>query len=314
MHKPRLDIIIPAYNEVESLPHIMPALTKALEGADVDWSVILVDDGSNPASVAAAQTLADTEKQVSLIALSRNFGKEIALSAGLQATDADAVVMMDADLQHPPRYLPQFIDAWQKDDHQVVIGVRKADGKDSWLKSLSSRLFYRFINRISDTHLIPKATDYRLVTREVIDAFNAMPEKNRITRGMIDWLGFDRTVVYFDADQRLAGTASYSLRKLGQLASDSIVSMSLFPLKITFYLGMAITLFFGVLGVFVGVFKYVLDDLFGFTGPATLAILILFLVGIILTNIAFLGLYVANIHQQVKDRPLFVINKRDSRK
>ena len=311
MRKPTLNIIVPCYNEDESLRLLMPALKKAMKGAEVTWSVILVDDGSQQDGVLAAQAVAKAHKNVSLIALARNFGKEIALSAGLHSSQADAVIMMDADLQHPPRYIPEFIEAW-RGGQQVIVGVRRTEGKESTFKHLMSKLFYAIINRISETRLMPKATDFRLLDREVVEAFNAMSENNRITRGMIDWLGYQRSYVYFDADERQAGAASYSVRKLFKLAADTLVSMSLFPLRFTIYLGVIITLFAGSLGLFIGVSKYLLDDKFGFTGPAALGTLTLFLVGIVLTNIGFLGLYVANIHQQVKGRPLYAINKRNS--
>ena len=305
---------MPVYNEQDSLALLYMALHKSFRHApSVDWHVTFVDDHSIDSSLQVMQGLASENERVQVIALSKNFGKEIALTAGLHASTSDAVVMMDADLQHPPRYLPDFIKLWQE-GAQVVVGVRREEGTNSILKRFTSRLFYFVINQVSDVKLVPRSTDYRLLDKEVVEAFKAMREGNRITRGMIDWLGFERTYVEFDADERQHGKATYSLRKLIKLATDSFVSMTRLPLKVATYLGSIITVLFGLLGLFMFFNEFIIRSGVVFSGPASLAVLILFLVGIILINIGFVGLYIANINEQVKGRPLYVVNERNSRR
>lgn len=311
---PRLNIIVPVYNEQDSLVSLYMALHKALRKADkLDWHVTFVDDHSTDSSLRIMQRLARENQRVQVIALSKNFGKEIALTAGLHASTSEAVVMMDADLQHPPRYLPKFISLWRS-GAQVVVGVRQTNGTTNLFKRLTSKVFYALLNQVSDVKLLPQSTDYRLLDQEVVEAFKAMREGNRITRGMIDWLGFDRAYVSFDADERVNGKATYSLPKLLKLASDSFISMTRLPLKVATYLGSLITVLFGGLGLFMFFNEFIIDDGIVFSGPASLAVLILFLVGIILINIGFVGLYIANINEQVKGRPLYVVNERNSRR
>lgn len=307
-----INIIIPIFNEEGSLEHLFSEVKKSLNNASVNWYVTFVDDGSKDDSLKVAHKLSKKHAgKIKTLSLSRNFGKEIALTAGLHSNQADAVVMMDADLQHPPKYIPKFIELWEK-GAQVVVGVRTKEAKDSKVKEVSSSVFYKVMNSVSEIRLKPKSTDFRLLDKAVVDAFNTMEENNRITRGMIDWLGFERKYVEFAAEERLTGQASYSFRKLLKLATDSFVSMSLFPLRVSIYLGFVTTLFFGILGIIILISKYLLDNRFDFSGPAALATVIAFLVGIILINIGFVGMYIANIHQQVKGRPLYVINKRNS--
>jgi len=225
-----ISIIIPSYNEEKNIPEIYRAIKDEWKKSLTDhynFELIFVDDGSQDNSVKEIKKLTEKDERVKLLEFSRNFGKEIATTAGINHCRGDACIMMDADLQHPPKILPEFIRRWEEEGVEVLIGVRKASKSDSFIKRWGGRIFYKIMKVISDVPIVPQATDYRLLDRQVIDAFNTLPERNRITRGLIDWLGFKRRLLYFEADERLRGAASYSTFKLIKLAITSVISLSL---------------------------------------------------------------------------------------
>ena len=313
-HSPQLvSIVIPVMNESANLALLLERLQAVFQGQpDYQFEIVFVDDGSTDDTADKIVAIGRKNSDVRLIELSRNFGKEMAVTAGLAAATGDAAIIIDADLQHPPEMIPKFIAAWAA-GAEVVIGVRTDDKRyASFMKRLGSKLFYKLINNLSPVKIVPNATDYRLIDRVVIDAFNQFSEHNRMTRGLIDWLGFKREYVTFTPVPRQNGEAGYNLRKLTGLALNSIVGMSLVPLKFAGYLGVAITLIFGTLGVSVAV------EMFGFNDPwhlniansVNLAILIVFLIGIVLMALGLVGLYIAAIHTEVSGRPLYVKRPR----
>lgn len=307
-HESLISIVIPCYNEAGNLYEAHKQVVKQMKKIGYDYEIYFVNDGSKDNSSQILEELAQKDPHVHAVELTRNFGKEITLTAGLHRTRGDAIIMLDADLQHPPRYIPKFLEKWQA-GADVVIGVRDAEGTENLFKIVSSKLFYFLINRISEIEIIPKATDFRLLDRQVVDAFNQMTERDRMTRGLIDWLGFKRDTVHFKADERHHGTATYSTAKLFKLAMDSFVSMSLFPLRLSGYAGVIIMGVSGPLGLFMYVDKYLMDNSFDFTGPASLGVLLVFLVGVILANFGLIALYIATIHSEVRNRPLYVVRK-----
>lgn len=310
---PFISVIIPMYNEEDNVHHVHKAVKKVTSRLGYRFEYLFINDGSSDKTTEKLQKLASSDAEVVPIELARNFGKEIALTAGLHAAKGDAAIMLDADLQHPPDHIPEFIQKWV-DGADVVVGVRK-EYKATWHKRLLSKLFYSSINKVSDTTITPHATDFRLVDKQVIKAFNQFTERNRITRGLFDWLGYKRDFVYFVADEREHGAASYSFSKLVRLGIDSFVGHSLFPLRIAGYVGIFITIVALPLGLFIFVNKYLLgNSLFGivFSGNAILAVISLFLSGLTLTCLGLMSLYIANIHQEVANRPLYVV--RPSRK
>lgn len=312
--KALISIVVPCHNEAGNIEPLFHALTNACVARDGHFEFIFVDDGSTDATVEILKRLADRANHVRIIELVRNFGKEIAITAGLNAAKGDAAICIDADLQHPPQLIPELIAKW-REGAEVVVGVRRSGEKHAPIvKRLGSGLFYRLLNAISDVEVVAHATDYRLIDRVVIDEFNRFTERNRLTRGLIDWLGFRRAYVQFTPAQRHAGEAAYGYVKLVQLALNSFISMSLFPLKLAGYLGLVIMLISGPLGLFIFVEKYVMGDPAGleFSGPAILAVIILFLVGIILVSLGLMALYIATIHAEVMNRPLYVA-RRESR-
>src|SRR5680860_529555 len=310
-NKPLISIIVPIYNEAENISEFFVSLRKILTGLaeKYDWKIIFIDDGSSDSSAVELNKIIDNRVQV--IEFSRNFGKESALSAGLAQAQGEVAIMIDADFQHPMELIPEFIRKWEA-GAEVVIGIRNSNKKAGWVKRAGSFLFYKIISRISSVEIIRNETDFRLLSREVIDAFNRLTEDNRMTRALIDWLGFKRDYVYFEANERMNGHAAYNIYKLISLALNSFVSLSLLPLRLAGYLGILIIFTVGPFGLYVLLGKYIFDWHYAasFSGPAQLALLITFLVGVILISLGLVALYVAHIHREVLRRPLYVIRKR----
>lgn len=307
-------IIVPAYNEEKNIQPAYAELKKVLTPLMDRYSfeILFVNDGSKDGTITEIEKLAQSDLMVKYIDFSRNFGKELATTAGINGCTADACIMVDADMQHPIELIPEFIAKWEA-GKDVVIGIRRDNKSDNFIKKIGSKLFYQIINRITEVYIVPNATDFRLIDKAVITQFNRFTEKNRMTRALIDWLGFRRDYIYFDAKERLHGTASYDFWKLLKLALKSFISLSLVPLKLAGYLGTLITLVSGVSGFYILLGKYVFRTPLAstFSDAENLAILILFLVGIILMSIGLLALYVANIHGEVINRPMYVIRKKN---
>lgn len=304
-----ISIIVPVFNEETAVFPFFEELNKHLFYSNTIFEVIFIDDGSTDTTQSKLVEIAKKDARVRVISFSRNFGKEAATTAGFHESTGDAVIAIDADLQHPPQLLPDFIKKWQ-DGSDIVIGVRTNNASDSLLKRLSSDFYYKVINSISATEIIPKATDFRLVDRQVVDAFNKLTERNRMTRGLIDWLGFKRDYVYFEAPERVHGTASYSTWMLIKLATESFISHSLVPLRLAGYLGIVITFFAGLLGIVMLVDRFIMSFGWNFSGPAILADIILFLVGIVLISLGLFSFYIGQIYHETQNRPLYVIRKQ----
>jgi len=305
----RISIIVPVFNEEDALVPFYEELRTHLTSPAFTFEIIFVDDGSTDRSEAYVKTLQARDARIRLISFSRNFGKEAATTAGIHEATGDAVIAIDADLQHPPQYIPEFITAWQN-GAEVVIGVRTNTASDTLFKRLFSRLYYKIMNTISETELVPRATDFRLIDRVVVDAFKELSEHNRMTRSLIDWLGFKRAYVSFTAPERLHGSASYSTWKLIKLATESFVSHSLVPLRLAGYLGVVITITSGLLGTLMFTDRFLISWGFNFSGPAILANIILFLVGIVLISLGLFSFYIGHIYHETQNRPLYVIRKK----
>lgn len=312
-----ISIIVPVYNEEENIPLIYQALTaQFLKSKEkFDYEIIFVNDGSKDKGAEILENLARQDKKVKYIEFSRNFGKEIATSAGLHHAKGHAAIMIDADLQHPPELIPEFLKKWEA-GADTVIGIREESEKENAIRKISSMLFYKILNAIGETKLVAGGTDYRLIDRKMIDEFKRFTEHNRMTRGLLAWMGFKRDFIRFKAKARGNGGARYSGIKLVRLALYSFVSHSLFPLKLAGYLGVVITFLSGILGLFIIFDKYILDDpwSFNFSGPATLGVFTLFLVGIVLCCLGLIALYIANIHNEVTNRPMYVIRQKTNLK
>jgi len=310
--KKLISIIIPAYNEEKNLEVLYNITTQTFVplAGQYDYEIIFIDDGSLDGTSEVIQRMAVKDQRVKYIEFSRNFGKEMATSAGLDAASGDAAIMIDADLQHPVESIPLFLEKWQA-GAEVVVGVRNKNKGEGWIKRIGSYFFYKIMDAISETKITPQATDFRLLDKKVILAFRRFTEHSRMTRGLIAWLGFKRDYVYFDARERASGQAGYSKSKLIKLALSSMIAHSLFPLRLAGYLGIIITLLFGTSGFLLFIAKYLFKNSFAmsFSGPAQLAILIVFLIGLVLACLGLVALYIANIQAEVANRPKYVIRK-----
>ncbi|MFZ1987936.1 MAG: glycosyltransferase family 2 protein [Minisyncoccia bacterium] len=307
-----LSIVIPAFNEEGNIEPIYKAVARVLEEdlSSYTATIIFVDDGSSDGTASKIHALAQEDARVSLIGLSRNFGKEVALTAGIHAATGDAIVTLDADLQHPPQVIASLVRSWEE-GNEVVIGIRTKEGGEPILRQAGSHLFSFFMRRLSEVPSVRGASDFRLIDRKVAEAFKQFGEHRRITRGLIDWLGFRRVFVAFVAPERVRGAVRYSYPKLFGLAFSAIVAHSFFPLRLVGYLGIIITPLAMALGLFVIVEQPILGDPLGLevSGTAMIAIFILFLVGIILISLGLMALYIEGIKSEVTGRPLYVVRE-----
>ena len=308
MQSKTISIVIPIYNEAPNVAPLYKSVKSIIKKLPQKFELIFVDDGSKDDSVQRIRKVAKRDKIVRIVELARNFGKEIAVTAGIHAARGDAAVIMDADLQHPPELLPQFVEQWEQ-GADVVVGVKKYSKSESWFKKFSSNSFYSLLGKVSSSNITPHASDFRLINRKVIDTFKTFTERNRITRGLIDWAGFERHYIYFEAPPRLHGQATYSYRKLFGLAMNSFTAYSMLPLKVASWLGWLILIISSLLGLFTVVEKYALGDpmRLDISGTALLAMMLLFLVGVVLICLGFVALYIARIHEEVINRPLYIV-------
>lgn len=313
MKKPLVSIVVPCYNEEANIEPFFTQLA-AVIAADTKhaYEVIYVNDGSRDKTLQRLHALAKQRKTIKVVNLSRNFGKEIATTAGIHYATGDALLIIDADGQHPPELIPEFIAKWEA-GARVVIGVRKSNQREGLVKKYGSKLFHLLFNRLTGRKLIPGSTDYRLIDRIVQREFMRMTERSRVTRGLIDWLGFENDYVYFSARARMAGEAGYNLDKLVQLALDSFISLSLKPLYFSFYTGLAVL----PLSVLVALFS-IIETVVGdplhlrITGSAYLVLLVVFLVGLLLISQGIMALYLSHIHIETQNRPLFIVDENSS--
>jgi polyisoprenyl-phosphate glycosyltransferase len=307
-----ISIIIPVFNETQNVSIIYRELKFIFKNSVYRYELIFVNDGSTDDSQEVIEGLAKKDKKVKFIDFSRNFGKEMATTAGINMSQGEAAIMIDADLQHPVELIPDFLQRWEA-GAEMVIGVRKKNNGEGFIKKIGSILFCKMMNIMGETKIVNRSTDYRLIDRKVIDEFNKFSEHNRITRGLLDWLGFKKDYIYFEANERINGQPAYNFVKLFKLSTSTFVSHSLFPLKFAGYLGIIIILTSSPLGLFIFIEKYILNDPFNFSfsGPAILAVIILFLVGIILTCLGLIALYIGNIQSEVMGRPMYVIRNNN---
>ena len=310
-----LSVVVPLYNEAEGIDvfhHklLLPAVTKAVKSS---YEIIYVNDGSRDETLQHLSSLSKKNPNIRVVNLSRNFGKEIATTAGISIATGDATIIMDGDGQHPPELIGEFIQKW-REGTQVVIGVRSSNEKEGFIKKFGSKLFYQLFNAMSDSKLVPRSTDYRLIDKQVRDVFNQFTERNRITRGLIDWLGFRREYIEFAAPARIAGEASYKTSQLVRLAFHSFISLSLKPLYFFGWIGVAITLLSMIGTLFLIVEQFILGDplSLNITGAAFIGMGVTFLTGLILTSQGMLAIYLSHVFAQTQGRPLFVIDHANS--
>ena len=305
--QPSVTVVIPVFNEEAVLPELLARLGAMFAGrTDIGWRVVFVDDGSRDRTAALVAAAAAKDPRLQLIELSRNFGFQAALAAGLAHAPGDAVVTMDADLQDPPEIIPEMVDAW-RGGAEVVRAVRRSR-QESGLRRVGMDLFHFFFRRVSDFPIEQNTGTFGLMDRAALDALNRLPERHRFFPGLRSWVGFRTAEVAYDRQERAAGRPQQTLRRLVRYAFDGVFSFSYLPLRLLAYAGLLI----GVSGFFLGLY-YVIKRLIDIerapTGFTTLAALILFLGGVQLIGIGVLGEYLARIYDEVKQRPLYIIKR-----
>jgi len=310
--KKLVSIVIPVYNEQENLTTLVDEIsTVFINLPSYAFELILINDGSSDESLRTIKDIARRTDGLRYLSFSRNFGKEAATTAGIRHSKGQAVICIDGDGQHPPALIPELIRSWE-DGNKVVVGVRTVNKNEGAIKKYGSKLFYWLLNKTDESSTMPGSTDYRLIDRVVVDEFISLTERNRITRGLIDWLGFERSYLNFEARERVHGTAGYSVSKLFRLAMHSFVSQSTKPLKFTGYLGLFITTFSLFAALFFIIEMYLLGDPLdlGLSGTALLGVITTLLMGIVLTCQGLLALYIESIHTETQNRPLYIIAEK----
>lgn len=302
-----LSVIIPIYNEEFSVDPLFAGLIPVLDSVSSDWEIICVDDGSHDGTFRVLDAARARRPEIRLVKLSRNFGKDAALSAGLQYATGQSVLLMDGDLQHPPEVIPQMLDV-QATGIDVVYGLRRSRDTDVGLRRTLSSLFYRVFSGLSDVRIVPEAGDFRLLSRRVVDALNALPEQHRFMKGLYAWVGFSQRAIAYDVAARCNGASKWSTRKLFDYAWNGIVSFSTLPLRLWSIVG-SLT---AIVALLYAAWIVVETLIFGRAVPgyATLATAIFFLGGLQLLSIGVLGEYIARIFAETKRRPLFIVEEK----
>jgi polyisoprenyl-phosphate glycosyltransferase len=303
--QPAISVVIPVFNEQDNLLTLYARLTGVLEQTGHSFEIALVDDGSRDNSVMLLRQLAAQDSRVVVVELARNFGHQVAISAGLDHSRGSAVIIMDADLQDPPEVLPQFIAKWQE-GHDVVYAIRE-QRKETWFKCSMYALFYRLLRRVANIEIPLDAGDFCIMDRRVVDLMVGMPERNRFVRGIRSWVGLDQVGLAYERHARQAGKPKYTFTKLIYLALDGLVSFSYLPLRVITMLGFGIS----VLSIVLAVFYAVKRLLYGLNPPgfATIVVSIFFLAGIQLIMMGVIGEYVGRVFEEVKRRPLYIVRQ-----
>jgi polyisoprenyl-phosphate glycosyltransferase len=305
----RVSLVVPMHNEAKSLPALVRECDAVFATQKtLAFQYVLVNDGSTDDTMTVAADLCAGRTDILVVDLSRNFGKEVALSAGADHAHSDAVIFMDADLQHPPEIIPKLIEQWQAGG-EVVIAVRRATEAKSAFRHWASRMFQKAFEQGSDHKPVAGATDFRLLDRKVVLAFRKMHERQRMFRGLVDWLGFRRSYVQFDARARLEGQASYTTAKLMRLAVDGFLSHSEAPLRLVLYTGLAIVTLSGLGLAWMGLGEQIFGAIWHYTPLAKAVVLNTGLVGVVLGALGIHGLYLAKIQREVSGRPLYAVRE-----
>lgn len=300
----KISIVVPVFNEEKNLHEFHKRITAVMEQEPYDYNIIFVDDGSRDSSAVILNELSKADEHVEAYLLSRNYGHQMALTCGLDNADGDAVITMDGDLQHPPELLPEMLRLWEN-GHEIVQTKRMATEDAGFFKNITSSVYYKVINALSEVEITPGGSDFRLMDRIAVDAFKLYRERARFIRGLVNTLGFRVTVLEFVAPPRFAGYSKFNLHKMLHFALDGITAFSNLPLRWAFYIGIVFGLCSIMLLGHVFYVKYLTDD--AVPGWATMTVSVLFLGGIQLVGIGILGEYIGRIFEEIKHRPLYLI-------
>lgn len=305
--KPRYSIIAPCFNEAGVLQELHRRVCQVMDQTGETWELVLINDGSHDRTPEIMRELRVTDRRIKVVDFAKNFGHQIAVTAGMDYAQGDAIVIIDADLQDPPELILQMIERW-KEGYEVVYAVRTARKGETWFKEFTAKLFYRIIYRITDVNIPLDTGDFRLMDRKAVEAMKLMKEHHRFIRGMTSWVGFRQTGVNYVREVRFAGETHYPFRKMFKFALDAITGFSYAPLQLATYLGfiIAVLSIIGVVGVicarlFVGTTP--------FYGQATTLVTVLFLGGVQLITLGIIGEYLGRIYDEVRGRPLYIVRE-----
>jgi polyisoprenyl-phosphate glycosyltransferase len=302
-----LSVVVPLYNEDLVIGELYSRLTRVLESGGLEYEIIMVNDGSRDATLQKARAICTADGRVKLISFSRNFGHQIAITAGIDKAAGDAVVLIDADLQDPPEVILEMVAKWRQ-GYQVVYGVRRERKGESRFKTLTAAMFYRFLRVMTSVSIPLDAGDFRLMDRKVVDQLKTMRERARFVRGMVSWVGFTQGEVEYVRDRRYAGTTKYPFRKMLTFAVDGMLSFSQLPLKLASafgFLSASLSFVFMLYGLAIRV--YYPEQ--AVPGWASIFVAILFLGGVQLICIGILGEYLGRIHEEIKGRPIYICDE-----
>lgn len=308
----KVSILIPCYNEEESLPLLYSELKSILDSqTNYEWEVLFVNDGSTDNTLSLIQSLREKDPVISYVDLSRNFGKEKAMLAGFDYVIGDCMIIMDADLQHPPQVILEMLEEWEN-GYEDVYGKRITRGKESWLRKQFSLMFYKFLQKITRIQVLQNVGDFRLLDRVCINALIKLREQERYTKGMYAWIGFKKKSIEFETQDRVAGNSSWSFKSLFNLAVEGITSFTIMPLKIATFIGLLTSII-----AFVYLIIVLLKTLiWGETvqGYPTLMVVILFLGGVQLLSLGIIGEYLGRIFNETKNRPTYIAREYNGEK
>lgn len=299
-----ISVILPCFNEESNIDEIHTRLNAVVHSRGEDYELIFVDDGSTDKSLDKLAALGERNRNVKVIELSRNFGHQAAICAGLDHAIGDAVIMMDADLQHPPELIPLLIEKW-KEGYEIVYTVRRDPPGTSLFKRMTAKAFYRLINRLAKIHIPENSADFRLLDAKVVKEFNALKEKTKFLRGLVNWVGFRKCAVNYDASPRFAGKSKYTFWKMIKFAFDGITSFSAFPLHMATMLGIFVSILsfiYAAYAIYIRIFTK--EAVAGWT---SVLVAVLFLGGVQLLSLGVVGEYLNRVYTETKSRPTYIV-------
>ena len=304
MNKQHISILVPMYNEAPVIPTFFPAIREVMDGIDVDYNIVCVDDGSTDNTLELLTAEAESDSHIKVVAFSRNFGKEAAMTAALDYADGDAAIPIDADLQDPPELIVDMVKRW-REGYDVVNAKRVSRDSDTAMKRGSANNFYRVFNRLSELQIPENVGDFRLMDRKVLDVLKRLHEKDRFMKGLFCWPGFKNTTLEFERQERTAGDTKFNYWKLWNFALSGITAFSTMPIRVGIYLGVGVSALAFVFGFWI-IAKTMITGI-DVPGYASVMVVVLFLGGVQLFFMGLMGEYIGRIYMEVKDRPIYVV-------